>query len=134
MISVIVHANALRVSHREVHADRRSVCLAQVFESATAEPAARATTRLRLEALDGRPAGVVSQLSAMTVQHGGRDLYEAKRRVLGQVVATLSLVYTPAGTSEKVGGLLNRTRCGRTPTLSYFGRRSRRAIRTSGSC
>eukprot|EP01051_Picozoa_sp_SAG22_P007118 SAG22_NODE_490_length_9834_cov_7.723780_9_plen_403_part_00 len=50
-----------------------------VFDSAAAEPPTRPTTRLRLQA-----DGVVSQLSAMTVQHGGLALYQSKKKALGQ--------------------------------------------------
>lgn len=42
-------------------------------------PPPKETTRLEL-----RGHGLVGQLSAMTVQHGGLDLFESKRRALGQ--------------------------------------------------
>ena len=42
------------------------------------EPATTATTRLRMEG-----GGVVSHLSAMTVQHGGPELYTSKAQELG---------------------------------------------------
>lgn len=42
-------------------------------------PAARDTTRLTLEGH-----GIVSHLSAMTVVIGGEDLFEAKRKELGE--------------------------------------------------
>jgi formamidopyrimidine-DNA glycosylase len=56
------------------------------------EPATTATTRLRMEQLDGRgveeqpiEGHVVSHLSAMTVKHGSRaGLYEPKRATLGE--------------------------------------------------
>ena len=49
-----------------------------VADSAKA-PADTGTTRLRLEG-----GGLVSQLSAMTVQHGGLELFERKRAELGE--------------------------------------------------
>ena len=57
------------------------------FDSSTEEvPEPTATTRLRLEEVvaDGGQ-GLVTHLSAMTVQHGiGRNLFESKRSALGE--------------------------------------------------
>ena len=57
------------------------------FDSAREEvPEPTATTRLRLEeVVAGGGRGLVTHLSAMTVQHGiGSDLFESKRRALGE--------------------------------------------------
>ena len=59
-------------------------------------PEPTATTRLRLEEILGdepgsecgaaarQPRGLITHLSAMTVQHGGRELYDTKRLALGE--------------------------------------------------
>jgi formamidopyrimidine-DNA glycosylase len=56
------------------------------FDSTTEEvPEPTPTTRLRLEEEVAGGRGLVTHLSAMTVQHGiGRELFENKRRALGQ--------------------------------------------------
>lgn len=56
--------------------------------SADSEPEVRATTRLRLEEIAGPGrvdgGGLAAHLSAMTVQHGGPDLYASKKGALGE--------------------------------------------------
>ena len=62
-----------------------------VYDTGTSSvPAPTKTNRLRLEALThggnegGSGSGLVADLSAMTVQYGGMDLYTAKRSKLGE--------------------------------------------------
>jgi formamidopyrimidine-DNA glycosylase len=76
-----------------------------------AAPAPTATTRLALSSL---PAGgadaVVALLSAMTVEHGGRDLYVARRAELGEdplrVDADPEAAWGKVSTSKKSIGIL----------------------------
>uniref|UniRef100_A0A1D1ZV89 DNA-(apurinic or apyrimidinic site) lyase n=1 Tax=Auxenochlorella protothecoides TaxID=3075 RepID=A0A1D1ZV89_AUXPR len=75
----------------------------------TALPGPEPTATTRLQLLD-QEAGTVSHLSAMTVLHGSRDLYDAKRSKLGpdplREDADEELVWSTVSTSKKSIGLL----------------------------
>ncbi|GKY92738.1 hypothetical protein MPSEU_000243800 [Mayamaea pseudoterrestris] len=74
-------------------------------EEAAPEP--RSTNRLRLVSLDSK---VTADLSAMTVQHGGMELYESKRAKLGQDPlrsdANVELLWEQVSASKKSIGAL----------------------------
>lgn len=92
-----------------------------VWDEADAEPP-KPTTRLEL-----RGHGMVGHLSAMTVQHGGHELWESKKSALGEVClnADLKTWFAHWFTRSFVRPLA-RIRCAMTPSRLARGKSSSR--------